>query len=93
MHRRDFRAATAAASVLGRQALAQTPPALTPHHGGTLTMILQPEPAILNLGINQQTAVAIVATKITQSLLRYDVDLSPMPSLAKAWEVSSDGLT
>ncbi len=56
-------------------------------------MILQPEPAILNLGINQQTPVAIVATKITQSLLRYDFDLSPMPSLAKAWEVSSDGLT
>ena len=56
-------------------------------------MILQPEPAILNLGINQQTPVAIVATKITQSLLRYDFDLSPMPSLAKAWEVSPDGLT
>jgi len=56
----------------GRQALAQTPAPLTPHRGGTLTMILQPEPAILNLGINQQTPVAIVATKITQSLLRYD---------------------
>jgi len=93
MQRRDFLAATAAASVLGRQALAQTPTPLTPKRGGTLTMILQPEPAILNLGINQQTPVAIVATKITQSLLRYDFDLSPLPSLAKAWEISPDGLT
>ena len=83
-----FLVATATESVFGHQALPQSP-----HRGGTLTMILQPEPAILNLGINQQTPVAIVATKVTRSLLRYGFDLLPMPSLAKAWEMSPDGLT
>lgn len=35
----------------------------------------------------------MVAGDIYESLLRYGPDLSPMPSLAREWEVSEDGLT
>lgn len=61
--------------------------------GGTLTAIVQPEPPILMLGLNQQAPTQYVAGKIYQSLLTYDHDLKPQPSLAKSWKVSDDGLT
>jgi len=88
MQRREFLAASAAAT-FATPALAQQ----MPRRGGTLTMILQPEPAILNLAINQQTPVAMVCGKINQSLLSYGFDLTPKPCLAKSWEMSPDGLT
>ncbi len=88
MQRRTFLATAASAAALGRSAWAETP-----RRGGTLNMILQPEPAILNLAINQQTPVAMVCGKVNQSLLSYDFDLSPKPCLAKSWEISPDGLT
>jgi peptide/nickel transport system substrate-binding protein len=61
--------------------------------GGTLNVIVQPEPPILVLGLNQQGPTQTVAGKIYEGLLRYDHDLTPMPGLAESWEVSSDGLT
>ena len=61
--------------------------------GGILTAILNPEPPLLVLGLNQQAPTQLVAGKIYQGLLRYDFDLKPLPSLAKAWTVSADGLT
>lgn len=61
--------------------------------GGTLTAIVQPEPPILMLGLNQQAPTQYVAGKIYQSLLTYDQELKPRPSLAKSWKASSDGLT
>jgi len=65
----------------------------TPVYGGTLTAIIQPEPPMLVMGLNQQAPTQVVAGKIYESLLTYDFDLSPRPSLAKSWEVSDDGLT
>lgn len=62
-------------------------------HGGTLNVILNPEPPILMLGLNQQTPTQIVGGKIYESLLAYDFKLNPQPSLAKSWHVSDDGLT
>ncbi|MDZ7809425.1 MAG: ABC transporter substrate-binding protein [Arhodomonas sp.] len=61
--------------------------------GGTLNVILNPEPAILILALNQQTPIQTVGGKIYEGLLRYDFDLNPMPGLAEDWEVSEDGLT
>lgn len=61
--------------------------------GGTLTAIVQPEPPMLMLGLNQQAPTQYVAGKIYQSLLTYDFDLTPQPSLAKSWKVSPDGMT
>jgi peptide/nickel transport system substrate-binding protein len=64
-----------------------------PVHGGTLTAIVQPEPAMLILALNQQGPTQTVSGKIYESLLTYDFNLQPLPSLAKSWEVSPDGLT
>lgn len=61
--------------------------------GGTLNAIVQPEPPILMLGLNQQAPTQYVAGKIYQSLLTYDHQLKPQPVLAKSWKNSSDGLT
>ena len=61
--------------------------------GGTLTAIVQPEPPILMLGLNQQAPTQYVAGKIYQSLLTYDHQLKPLPSLAKSWKSAPDGLS
>lgn len=60
--------------------------------GGTLNVIVQPEPPTLMLGVNQQGPVELVGSKIYQSLLTYGFDLKPRPGLARAWEASDDGL-
>lgn len=61
--------------------------------GGTLNAIVQPEPPILMLGLNQQAPTQYVAGKVYQGLLTYDFQLKAQPSLAKSWKISSDGLT
>ncbi|WP_459618091.1 ABC transporter substrate-binding protein [Bordetella sp. 2513F-2] len=68
------------------QAQAQT-------RGGTLSMIVQPEPPILVPALNQQAPTQFVAGKIYESLLTYSFDLKPQPGLAKSWEASPDGLS
>jgi len=64
-----------------------------PRRGGTLQVVLQPEPPMLMIGLNQAQPTQIVGGKIYQSLLTYDFNLAPKPSLAKSWERSADGLT
>lgn len=64
-----------------------------PVSGGTLNMIVQPEPPMLIVGLNTQGPTLYVAGQIYQSLLTYDADLNPLPQLARSWEVSEDGLT
>lgn len=90
MNRREFNlmlAATVGASAfMGKAALAQA-------EGETLTAIIQPEPPILNLGINQQTPTGVVGGKMYEGLLSYARDLTPQPLLADSWEISEDGLT
>ncbi|MCK9549688.1 ABC transporter substrate-binding protein [Aquamicrobium sp.] len=61
--------------------------------GGTLNMIVQPEPPMLIVGLNTQGPTLYVAGQIYQSLLTYREDLKPLPQLAKSWTVSEDGLT
>ena len=61
--------------------------------GGRLDIVVQPEPPGLMLGLVQNGPTQLVAGDIYESLLRYDGDLNPMPSLAKSWEISEDGLT
>ena len=54
-----------------------------PVQGGTLNSVIQPEPPGLMLGLVQNGPTQMVAGQIYESLLRYDHDLNPMPSLAK----------
>jgi peptide/nickel transport system substrate-binding protein len=65
----------------------------TPKSGGTLNAVIQPEPPSLMLGLVQNGPTQMVAGQIYESLLRYDKDLNPMPSLAKEWTKSEDGIT
>lgn len=64
-----------------------------PVSGGTLNMLVQPEPPSLMLGLNQLGPTQFAASKIYQSLLTYAPDLKPMPSLASSWTISPDGMT
>lgn len=64
-----------------------------PQYGGTLNVVIQPEPPGLMLGILQNGPTQMVAPDIYESLLRYNFDLSPEPQLAKSWEISDDGKT
>lgn len=68
-------------------------PAAAQEAGGTLNLVIQPEPPSLMMGIVQNGPTQMVAGDIYESLLRYAPDLTPRPSLAREWEVSEDGLT
>jgi peptide/nickel transport system substrate-binding protein len=64
-----------------------------PQHGGTLHVVVTPEPPMLMQGLNQNGPTNMIAGNIYESLLRYSPDLEPQPSLAREWEVSDDALT
>ncbi|HEX8048672.1 ABC transporter substrate-binding protein [Rhizobium sp.] len=64
-----------------------------PVEGGKINLIVQPEPPSLMIGITTNGPSLAVGGNIFESLLRYDEKLQPMPSLAKSWTVSDDGLT
>ena len=83
MKKRDFHKFALAAAAMG---LADIPLGVTRAHGqtrgGTLNSIVQPEPPMLNLAVSQLTPTQMVSGKIFLSLLTYDVNLKPLPSLA-----------
>ena len=68
-------------------------PAATPQQGGTLVMVVQPEPPTLASFLSTAGPVGQVATKVYEGLLEYDFKLAPQPGLAKSWTVSPDGKT
>src|SRR2546421_11579150 len=61
--------------------------------GGTLVMLVQPEPPTLASYISTSGAIGQVATKVYEGLLEYDFNLKPTPGLAQSWKVSPDGKT
>jgi peptide/nickel transport system substrate-binding protein len=71
-------AITAAALVmtLSQPALAQG----SPQKGGTLVMVVQPEPPTLASYQSTAGPVGQVATKVYEGLLEYDFQLKPMPA-------------
>ena len=95
--RRDLLAAASAGALAGlvpnglipaTEALAQA----GPRKGGVHNVIAFPEPPTLFIGLDQNGSTQTVAGKIYESLLTYDFDFTPRPSLAKSWEISPDGL-
>ena len=74
------------AVTLGNSAMAQK-------QGGTLVMLVQPEPPTLASYLSTSGPIGMVAAKIYDGLLEYDTELKPQPSLAESWTVSDDGLT
>lgn len=65
----------------------------TPQKGGTLVIVVQPEPPTLAAYQSTASPVGQVATKVYEGLLEYDFQLKPSPSLAQSWTVSPDGKT
>ena len=61
--------------------------------GGTMVMIAQPEPPSLAPYLSTSGPIGLVAPKIYNGLLDYDLDLNPVGELAESYEVSEDGLT
>ena len=79
------------ASALPGTAIAQ--PARTPNRGGTMVMIVNPEPATLATYAVSAGNIPMITTQVYEGLLSYDWELNPTPALAKAWVVSPDGKT
>ena len=70
-----------------------SPAAVAQKRGGTLVMIVQPEPPSLASYQNTSAPIGQVSAKIYDGLLEYGFDFKPQPSLAKSWTVSPDGKT
>ncbi len=62
----------------------------SPQRGGTLVIVVQPEPPTLAAYQSTAGPVGQVTTKVYEGLLEYDFDLKPQPGLAKSWSVSAD---
>jgi peptide/nickel transport system substrate-binding protein len=67
------------------------PSAGKPRRGGTVYMLINPEPSQL-VTFDASGPEEIVGAKITEGLLWYDFDVTPRPQLARSWEVSKSGL-
>ena len=79
------------ATVAGLALAPSAASAQAPKKGGAVHVVVQPEPPMLMQGLNQNGPTNMVAGNIYESLLRYDEQLKPQPSLAKSWDVSEDG--
>lgn len=66
--------------------------AQTPVRGGTFTYAMAQEPTTLVSFLDTKTDNRNVSAKVTEGLLRYDLQFKPQPLLATAWQVSPDGL-
>ena len=64
-----------------------------PKRGGTLRILVHPEPPHVVTALGQASGTVTIGGKIFQGLLTYDFDLKPQPALARSWEMSPDGLT
>jgi peptide/nickel transport system substrate-binding protein len=79
------------AAILMTWALAVPAIAEQARSGGTLTMIVQPEPPILVSAFNSAAPIGVVSTKVLEGLVSYDLDMNPQPALAESWSLSRDG--
>ncbi len=61
--------------------------------GGTMVMLVQPEPPSLASYLSTSGPIGMVTSKVFDGLLEYDLDLQPQPGLAESWTLSDDGLT
>jgi len=61
--------------------------------GGTINVLVQPEPPGLMMGIVQNGPTQLISGNIYEGLLRYDDKLNPQPQLATSWAMSKDGKT
>ena len=83
---------TGVVTVAATLVLALAPPgAQAQKTGGTLIMVVQPEPPSMASYISTSQPIGQVATKVYDGLLEYDSETEAMPGLAESWEVGEDG--
>lgn len=61
--------------------------------GGTLRVLIEPEPPVLLAVLTPLTSQQITSSQTNEGLLTYDFELNPQPALAESWEIAEDGLT
>lgn len=66
--------------------------AAEPQRGGTLNLVIQPEPPILVSLTHSAGPTTRVSPKVTEGLVTFDLDFRPKPQLATQWDISDDGL-
>lgn len=86
MRMRTYLAAGVAAFVLAVSSAAQAQV-----EGGSISVVVTPEPPMLMQALNQNGPTNMIAGNIYESLLRFNEALEPQPSLAQSWEISEDG--
>ncbi len=64
-----------------------------PTRGGTMVMIVHPEPSTLAHYAVSAGNIPPIATQVYEGLCTYDWDQNPQPNLATSWEVAPDGRT
>jgi len=64
-----------------------------PRRGGTLRVLVHPEPPHVVTALGQASGTVTIGGKMFEGLLTYDFALTPKPGLAERWEMSADGLT
>ncbi len=68
-------------------------PAAAQKQGGTLVMLVQPEPPTLASYASTSAPIGQITAKVFDGLAEYDFNLKPIPSLAESWTISPDGKT
>ena len=89
----DLSRRTVLALPLGLAAAAGGARAAEPKRGGTMVMIVHPEPSTLAHYAVSAGNIPPIATQVYEGLCTYDWDQNPQPNLAKAWEVAPNGKT
>jgi peptide/nickel transport system substrate-binding protein len=90
--RRDFLKAGAALGIAASAGQIGTASAQSgPKRGGTLVMVVQPEPPTLASYANTSGPIGQVAPKVYDGLLEYDFKMNALPGLAKSWTAAADG--
>ena len=82
---------TVLALPLGLAAGSAAEAAAEPKRGGTMVMIVHPEPPTLAHYAVSAGSIPPIATQVYEGLCTYDWDLNPQPNLATSWEITPDG--
>ena len=79
---------TALALPFGFAVSSVTTASAEPTRGGTMVMIVNPEPSTLAHYAVSAGNIPPIATQVYEGLVSYDWDLNPVPNLAKSWEIA-----
>ena len=77
--------------MFGNRPVRSAPDAIAPVHGGSLTMLVDPEPTTLVALSNSADPTMLVSGKVNEGLLSYDFDLRPRAQLAVRWATDDEG--